>query len=38
MTMHWDELQTELLTRLWLAGKTTRTIAEKLGGASRAMR
>jgi GcrA cell cycle regulator len=32
MTMHWDELQTELLTRLWLAGKTTRTIAEKLGG------
>jgi GcrA cell cycle regulator len=32
MTMHWDEPQTELLTRLWLAGKTARTIAEKLGG------
>ena len=31
MTMHWDELQTELLTRLWLAGETARTIAEKLG-------
>jgi GcrA cell cycle regulator len=32
MTMHWDKLQTELLTRLWLAGNTARTIAEKLGG------
>jgi GcrA cell cycle regulator len=32
MTMQWDEPQTELLTRLWLAGKTARTIAEKLGG------
>ena len=32
MTMHWDKLQTELLTRLWLAGSTARTIAEKLGG------
>ena len=31
MTMQWDEPQTELLTRLWLAGKTARTIAEKLG-------
>ncbi len=32
MTMHWDEPQTELLTRLWLAGETARTIAERLGG------
>lgn len=32
MTMHWDKLQTELLTRLWLAGNTALTIAEKLGG------
>jgi hypothetical protein len=30
--MQWDEPQTELLTRLWLAGKTARAIAEKLGG------
>ncbi len=32
MTVHWGKLQTELLTRLWLAGNTARTIAEKLGG------
>ncbi len=31
MTMHWDEPRMELLTRLWLAGETARTIAEKLG-------
>jgi GcrA cell cycle regulator len=32
MTVHWDEPRRELLTRLWLAGETARTIAEKLGG------
>ena len=32
MTVQWDEPRTGLLTRLWLAGKTARTIAEKLGG------
>ncbi len=31
MTMHWDEPRTGLLTRLWLAGETARTIAERLG-------
>jgi GcrA cell cycle regulator len=32
MTAPWDEPRTEVLTRLWLAGETTRMIAEKLGG------
>ena len=32
MTAHWDEPRMELLTRLWVAGETARTIAEKLGG------
>jgi len=31
MTVQWDEPRTGLLTRLWLAGETARTIAEKLG-------
>jgi hypothetical protein len=31
MTAHWDEPRRELLTRLWLAGETARTIAEQLG-------
>ena len=31
MTVQWDKPRMELLTRLWLAGATARTIAEKLG-------
>jgi GcrA cell cycle regulator len=33
MTVHWNEPQTELLRRLWLAGETARTVVEKLGGS-----
>jgi hypothetical protein len=32
MSTEWDEPRTELLKRLWVAGETARTIAEKLGG------
>jgi len=32
MSAEWDEPRTELLKRLWVAGETARTIAEKLGG------
>ena len=32
MSAEWDEVRTELLKRLWLAGETARTIAERLGG------
>jgi hypothetical protein len=32
MSTEWDVPRMELLTRLWLAGETARTIAEKLGG------
>ena len=32
MSAEWDELRTELLKRLWVAGETARTIAERLGG------
>jgi GcrA cell cycle regulator len=32
MTAPWDERRMEVLTRLWLSGKTARMIAEKLGG------
>jgi hypothetical protein len=32
MSSEWDELRTELLKRLWVAGETARTIAERLGG------
>jgi hypothetical protein len=31
MSTEWNEPRMELLTRLWLAGETARTIAEKLG-------
>jgi hypothetical protein len=31
MGTEWDEPRMELLTRLWVAGETARTIAEKLG-------
>ena len=31
MSTEWDVPRMELLTRLWLAGETARTIAEKLG-------
>ena len=31
MSTEWDEPRMELLKRLWLAGETARTIAEKLG-------
>jgi hypothetical protein len=33
MTVHWNEPQTELLRRLWLARETARTVVEKLGGS-----
>ncbi len=32
MGTEWDEVRTELLKRLWVAGETARTIAERLGG------
>ena len=32
MSAEWDEVRTELLKRLWVAGETARTIAERLGG------
>ncbi len=32
MSAEWDEPRTELLKRLWVAGETARTIAERLGG------
>ncbi len=32
MSTEWDVPRMELLTRLWVAGETARTIAEKLGG------
>ena len=32
MNAHWDKRRMAVLTRLWLAGETARTIAEKLGG------
>ena len=32
MGTEWDEPRTELLKRLWVAGETARTIAERLGG------
>ena len=32
MGTEWDEVRTELLKRLWAAGETARTIAERLGG------
>ena len=32
MSAGWDEVRTELLKRLWVAGETARTIAEALGG------
>ena len=32
MSTEWDEPRTELLKRLWVAGETARTIAERLGG------
>ena len=32
MSAEWDEPRTELLKRLWAAGETARTIAERLGG------
>ncbi len=32
MSAGWDEPRTELLKRLWVAGETARTIAERLGG------
>ena len=32
MSGEWDEPRTELLKRLWVAGETARTIAERLGG------
>ncbi len=31
MSTEWDEPRVELLTHLWLAGETARTIAAKLG-------
>ncbi len=31
MSTEWDEPRIELLQRLWLAGETARSIAEKLG-------
>jgi GcrA cell cycle regulator len=31
MSTEWDEPRMELLTRLWVAGESARTIAEKLG-------
>jgi GcrA cell cycle regulator len=31
MSTEWNESQTELLKRLWIAGESARTIAEKLG-------
>jgi GcrA cell cycle regulator len=31
MSMEWDEPRIELLKRLWFAGETARTIAERLG-------
>ena len=31
MSAEWDEPRTELLKRLWAAGETARTIAERLG-------
>ena len=32
MSAEWDEVRTELLKRLWVAGETAHTIAERLGG------
>ena len=32
MGTEWDEVRTELLKRLWVAGETAHTIAERLGG------
>jgi hypothetical protein len=32
VSTEWDEPRTELLKRLWAAGETARTIAERLGG------
>ena len=31
MSTEWNESRTELLKRLWIAGESARTIAEKLG-------
>ena len=33
MSAEWDEPRTELLKRLWVAGETARTIAERLCGS-----
>jgi len=33
MTIEWNEPQTQLLKRLWIAGEAARLIAEKLGGS-----
>jgi hypothetical protein len=32
MSAEWDEPRMALLKRLWVAGETARTIAERLGG------
>jgi GcrA cell cycle regulator len=31
MSIEWNESRTELLRRLWIAGESARSIAEKLG-------